>query len=243
MNNLGVWKRLALLAMVLMLPLWLVIYGMTIFGDMYVVSGLFPFFTLFAPPVIIALLLIGGLAKDPKLALPACKAGVAITAVLLLLAIWNGHVINNSHVMPYQGLRAEDLSAAAVYVGDGEWQDLSAKDTKKLVKLLQDVDYYKEWQVEQADTIPTDNPEWHFRLTYPNGYQERISLGHEVTYTFPGEEEEHTGFWGRYYIFDDGGREPALYQSRPYDTWDGDCQNAKLHDLYEDLLLELLPQE
>lgn len=240
MNNLGVWKRLALLAMVLLLPLWMAIYGMTLFGDMYVGSGLFPFFALFAPPVIIVLLLIGGMAKDPKLALPACKAGVVITVVLLLLVIWNGHVINNSHVMPYQGLRTEDLSAAAIYLGNGEWQDLSAKDTKKLVKLLQDVDCYKEWHIEQKENnLPLiDDPEWHFRLTYPNGYQERISLGHEFTYTIPGEAEERTGFCSSYYIFDDGGRERASYQSRPYDMWDGDCQNTKLHDLYE----ELLPQ-
>lgn len=83
-----------------------------------------------------------------------------------------------------------------------------------------------------------DDPEWHFRLTYPGGDQERISLGNEFTYTIPGETAERTGFWGDYYIFNDGGRDNACYQSRPYDMWDCYCQNTKLHDFYSAVLAE-----
>lgn len=246
MNKVVILKKLSVLACVLTLPLWLGCYCVTVFGDMYLpVSTPVPILcALFGPPLILLLLILGGISKRPRVAGTLCGIGVTLFLATVISLGVASYATNNCHVQPYKDLQAADLSSVELWLGEDEqgadiWQPLEPADAEVLVEALHRLDYYKEWhdgaEGEMYQDIPIDNPEWHFRLVYPSGYEERISVGHVYTYTHP-DEGQVVSFWGSYYLISFNGAAPALYQSRPYDMWDGDCWNRELYDLYRELL-------
>lgn len=234
MNKLGLLKRLCVLACVLALPLWWANYALTVFGDMYVHFGLGAlgvYFGVFGAPLILLFCILGGIIKRRRLSAVLCSIGLLLFVLDASAVCLTAYNVGNSHTEPYKGLQAADMSGIEIWLGEDEqgadiWQELSAEEAAEVLGVLQRVDYYKEWHgeynISEFSQISTERPEWHFRLNYADGRSERLFVGGPPSH----------------YLISYDGAAAVLYQSRPYDMWDGDCWNQNVRSVYQDLMLK-----
>ncbi len=222
-----VCKKLAMLAGVLSMPLWYVVWSLAImdyngFGWLE-----FRYWAMIGVPIIFALCLLGVWMKRGRLAKPLCLLGIGLFLATVAVCVGVGSSIAQSHFMPVKDIAAEDVKAVAIWQGRDEtgkdiWQQVDEADQKQILAVLQEMDCYKEprredFYAEYADVLQGDI-DWRFMVQYDEDEEILLAVGRD------------------YYIIKTDGADPQIFQSRFYDFGDGYVMNEPIIDTHEDML-------
>lgn len=225
-ENLGVYKKLAMLAGVLSMPLWYVVFSLAImdyngFGWLE-----FRYWAMIGVPIIFALCFLGVWIKRGRVAKPLCLLGTGLFLMTVVVSVGVGSSIAQSHFMPVKNIPAKDVQSVAIWQGRDEagkdiWQSVDEADQKQILAVLQEVDCYKEprredFYAEYAAALDGEI-DWQFRIWC--GIDEFIWLTADSDY----------------YIIKLDGAETQIFEPRPYDFGDGYVVNDSVIDTYKEM--------
>lgn len=221
-----VYKKLAMLAGVLSMPLWYVVWSLAImdyngFGWLE-----FRYWAMIGVPIIFALCLLGVWIKRESVAKPLCLLGTGLFLMTVVVSVGVGSSVVGSHFMPVKDIAAEDVKSVKIWQGRDEagrdiWQSVDEADQKQILAVLQEVDCYREprrenFYAEYADVLQGDI-DWRFRIWYGIDEDILLAVGRD------------------YYIIKTDGAETQIFEPRPYDFGDGYVVNDSVIDTYKEM--------
>lgn len=135
-------KKLAMLAGVLSLPLWYVVWSLAIMDYNGFGWLAFRYWAMIGVPIIFALCFLGVWIKRRSLTKPLCLLGIGLFLATAAVCVGVGSSIAQSHFMPVKDIAAEDVKAVAICQGRDEagkdiWQSVDMEDQKQILAVLQ----------------------------------------------------------------------------------------------------------
>ena len=225
-EKLVVWKKMAVLAGVLSLPLWYVFWPLATadyngFGWLAL-----RYWAVIGVPIILVLCLLGAWIKREGVARMLCLLGTGLFLATFVMCVGVGGGISGSHFMPVNDIDAEDMKAVKIWLGRDEqgrdiWQNVDEADREQVLAVLQEVDCYREprredFYAEYAAALD-GKIDWQFGIWY----------GIDCTVWLAADRD--------YYIVKLDGAETQIFEPRPYDFDDGYVVNDSVIDMYEDM--------